>query len=128
VIDVTLVRVAVGAVLREIRFVLRYVAIVASDIPFVPVYVLAILANVLLVVPKVALVLVDVFLVLIPVSTIVFQIFLVASNVLLIFLDVLLLRGWVRALGMQACSRQARNREGKRGSSNHFLGVHGFLS
>jgi hypothetical protein len=29
---------------------------------------------------------------------------------------------------MQACSRQARNREGKRGSSNHFLGVHDFLS
>jgi hypothetical protein len=65
---------------------------------------------------------------LIPVCAIGFQIFLVAPNVLLIFLDILLLCGWVRALGMQAYSRQARNREGKRGSSNHFLGVHDFLS
>jgi len=93
VIDVPLVRVAVGAIFDQI-------ALVAIDVALIGIAIGAVLR----------------------------QIFLIVSNVFLVALNVLLLRSWIRALGIRTTGEQTGKSNREHTSTDRMFCVHRVLS
>jgi hypothetical protein len=89
------------------------------DIPLVRVAVGAVLA-------QIALVVIDVALIGIAIGAILRQIFPVVSDIFLIVLNVLLLRGWIRALGIRTTDQQTGKSNCEHTSTGHEFSIHVF--
>src|SRR5262249_52134968 len=123
-VDVSLIRIAVRAVLIQIALIGPNVLVVLVNVTLVVSNVAVVLTNIFPVAPHVSLILIDVALIRVAIFRILLQIFLVLPNVFLVLLDILLPGSGILALRHRNARSQTCKSNSQSDSPKHTRSAH----